>query len=150
MAQALLPMIPAGATPLTEVLSVVREGGQWTYFCGVEPVYGHPEADLASFRMFTAQLIHLGQCRPVDIIRTFGVSKNSVLRSVAKYEAGGSGSFFRRRAGRGATVLTPAVTLRAEALLAACCARCRRCQPMDCSSTCRSCPSCPATTGRCR
>ena len=119
MAQALLPMIPAGATPLTEVLSVVREGGQWTYFCGVEPVYGHPEADLASFRMFTAQLIHLGQCRPVDIIRTFGVSKNSVLRSVAKYEAGGSGSFFRRRAGRGATVLTPAVTLRAEALLAA-------------------------------
>ena len=42
-----------------------------------------------SFRMFTAQLICQGACRQVDIVRTFGVSKQSVIRSINKYRAGG-------------------------------------------------------------
>ena len=69
--------------------------------------------------MFTAQLICQGACRQVDIVRAFGVSKQSVIRSVNKYRAGGVKAFYTPRATRGATVMTPAVTAQAEQLLGA-------------------------------
>ena len=49
--------------------------------------------------MLTAQLIDQGACRQVDIVRAFGVSKNSVIRSVNTYRAGGVGAFFSPPAG---------------------------------------------------
>ena len=67
--------------------------------------------------MLTAQLICVGACRQVDIVRAFGVSKNSVIRSVNKYRAGGVKAFDTPRATRGATVMTPEVTAQAEQLL---------------------------------
>ena len=69
-----------------------------SYFCGVQPVFQHAENDRRAFRMFTAQLICQGVCRQVDIVRTFGVSKNSVIRSVNAYRTGGIGAFYARRA----------------------------------------------------
>ena len=103
MPQPLLPIIPHGATPINEIISVVREEGQWTYFCGIQPVFQHSEKDRRSFKMFTAQLCVQGACSQAQIIRTFGVSKNSVLRSVAKYRQEGIEGFYRPRKGRGAT-----------------------------------------------
>jgi len=97
----------------------VRENGQWTYFCGAYPVFQHPENDHRAFRMFTAQLICHGVCRLVDIVRTFGVSKSCVIRSVKTYRTGGVGAFYVQRATRGAAVLTPEVTAQAQPLLAA-------------------------------
>ncbi len=117
MPQALLPMIPHGATRINDLISVVREGSEWTYFCGVQPVFQHPEDDRQSFRMFTAQLCCQGACTQAQIIRTFGVSKNSVLRSVAKYRQQGIDGFYRRRRGRGSSVLTAEVIAKAETLL---------------------------------
>jgi transposase len=67
--------------------------------------------------MFTAQLICQGACRQVDIVRAFGVSKNSVIRSVHTYRAGGVNAFYAPRARRGASVLTPEVTAYAQQLL---------------------------------
>ena len=67
--------------------------------------------------MFTAQLICQGACRQVDIVRAFGVSKQSVIRSVNKYRAGGVKAFYTPRATRGATVMTPEVTAQAQQLL---------------------------------
>jgi prepilin-type processing-associated H-X9-DG protein len=67
--------------------------------------------------MFTAQLICQGVCRQVDVLRAFGVSKNSVIRSVNKYRAGGVKAFYTSRATRGASVLTPEVTAQAQQLL---------------------------------
>ena len=55
----------------------------------LSPLFQHPENDRRSFRMFTAQLICQGTCRQVEIVRAFGVSKNSVIRSVNTYRAGG-------------------------------------------------------------
>ena len=118
MPQALLPMIPHGATRISDLISVVRQDDQWTYFCGVQPVFEHPEDDRQSFRMFTAQLCCQGACTQAQIIRTFGVSKNSVLRSVAKYRQEGIDGFYRPRRGRGASVMTAEVTVQAEKLLA--------------------------------
>src|SRR5262249_5010815 len=99
--------------------SVLRENDQWTYFCGVNPVFGHAESDHRAFRMFTAQLICQGACRQVDVVRAFGVSKNSVIRSVDAYRAGSVGAFYAPRTARGASVLTPEVTVRAQQLLEA-------------------------------
>jgi hypothetical protein len=51
MPQSLLPLIPDGATPINDLVSVVRENGEWTYFLGVLPVFSHAEEDRRSFRM---------------------------------------------------------------------------------------------------
>jgi transposase len=117
--QALLPLIADGATRISNLISVVRENGQWTYFCGAHPIFQHAENDRRAFRIFTAQLICQGVCRQVDIVRIFGVSKNSVIRSVNAYRTGGIGAFYARRATRGASVLTPEITAQAQQLLGA-------------------------------
>ena len=77
----------------------------------------HAASDHRAFRMFTAQLICQGACRQVDIVRAFGVSKNSVIRSVNKYRAGGVNAFYAPRAARGASVMMPEVTVQAQQLL---------------------------------
>ena len=117
--QALLPLIAEGATRISDLISVARENDQWIYFCGAQPVFHHTETDRDSFRMFTAQLICQGACRQVDIVRAFGVSKNSLIRSVKKYRAGGVKAFYTPRATRGASVLTPEVSAQAQQLLGA-------------------------------
>ena len=118
MAQAFLPMIPPGATAINDVISVVYEQQQWTYFCGIQPVFRHSEEDRKSFRMFTAQLCVQGVCSQAQIIRTFTVTKNSVLRSVAKYREEGIDGFYRPRKGRGPSVMTDLITSHAQDLLA--------------------------------
>ena len=67
-----------------------------------------------SFRMFTAQLICQGSCQQTEIVRTFGVSANSVKRSVKKFRQQGVPGFYQPRRGRGATVLTPEVARQAQ------------------------------------
>jgi hypothetical protein len=68
--------------------------------------------------MFTAQLCCQGACTQAGIIRVFGVSKNSLLRSIAKYRQEGIDGFYRPRRGRGASVITDEVAVQAEKLLA--------------------------------
>jgi transposase len=115
--QILLPIIPHGATPINNLISVFRQDNQWTYFCGIQPVFQHPDDDLRSFRMFTAQLCCQGACTQAQIIRTFGVSKKSVLRSVARYRREGISGFYQRRRGHGPLVMTAEVTAQAQRLL---------------------------------
>jgi len=117
MCQALLPMIPAGATRINQLVSVVRKDGKWTYFCGVKPVFSHAETDRQSFRLITAQLVSQGTCKQVEIISTFGVSKNSVRRSVIKFCEGGTSAFFQKRKGRGVAVMTEEVAASGQQLL---------------------------------
>ena len=117
MPQALLPLIPDGATGINGYISVVQEHEQWTYFCGIAPVFRHAQEDRRSFRMFTAQLVCQGACRQIDILRAFGVSANSVRRSVEKYRQEGAAGFYGTRKGRRSTVLTDEVTAQAQQLL---------------------------------
>ncbi len=121
--QALLPLIPNGASSINDRISVIRDDGEWTYFCGVDPIFRHPEEDRRSFRMFTAQLVCQGACKPSDITRTFGVSINSVKRSVKKYREDGIESFYQPRKGRGPTVLTDEVIAQAQEMLSRGCSR---------------------------
>ncbi len=115
--QALLPLVPDGASSINDRISVVRENERWTYFCGVDPVFQHREEDRQSFRMFTAQLVCQGACKQSDIVRAFGVSSTSVKRSVKKYREEGVASFFQPQKRRGATVLTDDVLAQAQELL---------------------------------
>jgi transposase len=117
MPQLLLPLIPEGASQINQALSVVRENGHWTYFLGAWPIFRHEENDRRTFRMFTAQLVCQGVCKQADVIRTFGVSKNSVLRSVRKFLEEGIDGFYQSRKTRGPSVLTADVLTRAQELL---------------------------------
>ena len=117
MPQSLLPLVPDGATPICDHISVVNENDTWTYFAGVLPVFSHPRDDRNSFRMFTAQLVCNGICKQVDIVKTFGVAPVSVKRSVKQYREQGSKSFYQPRRGRGATVMTDQLIQQAQELL---------------------------------
>jgi transposase len=116
MPQALLPLIPDDATRISDLISVVRQDRKWFYFCGTQAVFQHDQDDLKSFRMFTAQLCSQGACKQVDIIKAFGVSKSSVIRSVNIYRQHGVAGFFRPRPTRGAPIITPDVVQQAEQL----------------------------------
>lgn len=116
--QTILPLVPAGATPINEILSVWREEDRWTYFIGSHPVYSHGAGDLRMFRLTAAQLIATGNCRACEIITTFGVSKSSVDRAVRRYRQGGAEAFFgHRRRHRSGTVMTPEALGRAQRML---------------------------------
>lgn len=118
MPQMQLPLIPSGTKSINSVWSVGSSEDKWTYFCGIAPVFFHNANDTRSFRMFTAQLVCSGGCKQSEIQRAFGVSKNSVGRSVARYERGGADAFFVPRKGRGGSVITAAVNARIEELFA--------------------------------
>ncbi len=69
------------------------------------------------FRFITAQLVISGACRQVDIINCFGVSKNSIIRSVNKLKNEGAEAFFKPRQGRrGGTIFTSEVLEQAQGL----------------------------------
>jgi transposase len=118
MRQLVLPMIPKGATQISNLISVWRDDQRWTYFYGTHPIYYHESKDHRMFRVVTSQLIESGACRPVDIIKTFGVSKSSVDRALKKLRTGGIEAFFKKREGKKCgTVLTKDLLEKAQSLL---------------------------------
>ena len=58
--QTLLPIIPAGATPINDRVGVFNQDGHWIYLVGMHPVYRHVAGDLRSFRLTVAQLVDSG------------------------------------------------------------------------------------------
>jgi hypothetical protein len=117
MPQVQLPLFPAGATQINESLAVECRDGQVTYFNGHLPVFTHAEDDLASFRLFTSQLVVNGSASQGDIRRAFGVPKVAVQRAVDRYRAGGSAAFFAPAKPRAGRKLTPEMLVQVQALL---------------------------------
>jgi transposase-like protein len=109
MPQLQLPLFPAGSVQLTPDLAVVCQQGEITYFYGSLPVFRHRQDDLKSFRFITSQLCVQGHVRQSELMRVFGVSKDSLKRSVKCYRQHGPGGFWRTPQRRGASVLTPEV-----------------------------------------
>lgn len=119
MPQLLLPLLSSEITYINGRVTVYQGDGQWTYFLGDYPIYSHKADDLPLFRLTTAQLIDSGACRQADIIKTFGVSKSSVIRAQKKYREEGPNAFFKQRgqSKKKGTVLTPQVLDQAQILL---------------------------------
>jgi prepilin-type processing-associated H-X9-DG protein len=115
----ILPLIPYGATKISNNLSVVYENNEWTYYHGGLPVATHAVSDTRFFKMITSSFILNGVCRNVDIVRVFNVSKSSVIRNFKKYAAHGSDAFFKNngKGERKSKVLTADKLTKAEELL---------------------------------
>jgi len=108
--QTILPLIPEGSSKISDVLYVFRNDNQWSYFLAGYPVYIHDATDQKMFRFITAQAIESGTCRQRDIIKCFGVSKSSVIRSQKKLKEGGAEAFFqKKKSNKSGTILTPSV-----------------------------------------
>ena len=117
MPQLQLPIFPSGLTAITEDFSFQQADGKVVYFHGLLPVFQHDQKDLKSFRMWTSQLIANGTVRQRDIVRAFGVPLATVKRYMKVHREQGSAGFFRLPRRRSASVLTPEVKQRAQALL---------------------------------
>ena len=117
MPQLQLPIFPDGLTSITEDLAFQRKDGKVVYFHGMLVMFQHDEKDLKSFRMFTSQLIANGTVRQGEIVQAFGVPLATVKRYMKVHREKGTEGFFQARRRRSASVLTPEVKQRAQALL---------------------------------
>jgi hypothetical protein len=117
MPQLQLPFFPAGLTPITNDIGFHRQDGKVVYFHGHLPVFSHAVDDLKSFRLFSSQLLDQGTVRQADVVRAFDVPLVTVKRYLKLYRHQGAAGFFRPPRRRGAGVLTPEVSSRAQALL---------------------------------
>jgi transposase len=103
MPQVQLPIFPAGSVEINQYLACRVEGEQVVYYNGHLPVFTHAQSDLASFRMFTSQLIVQGSATQGDIIKAFGVPLITIKRGTKLFRERGSAGFFvpkARRQGR--------------------------------------------------
>ena len=78
MPQTLLPVFPAEATPVNELISFCKREGTVYYFHGCLPVFSHAESDLKSFRLFASQLVVNGSCTQAELVRAFGIRSISM------------------------------------------------------------------------
>src|SRR5262245_5583991 len=73
MPQVQLPIFPAGSVEINRDLACRTDGDQVVYFNGHLPVFTHAKDDLASFRLFTSQLIVQGSATQGHVAKAFGV-----------------------------------------------------------------------------
>ena len=118
MQQLILPLIPHGTTIINGQVSVDNRNDEWFYFLGGIPIYSHQGDNKKLFRLHTSQLINAGSCRSIDIIKTFGVSKSCVMRSLRQLREQGAESFFEPRPSRkGGPIFTLEVLQQAQQYL---------------------------------
>ena len=112
-----LPIFPDRVTHITAEIAFHRDAGKVYYFSGHLPVFVHEERDLATFRMFTSQLVINGNATQAQISRTFGVPLVTVKRYVKLYRQGGVHAFFAPQKRRTGHKLTAEVRQHAQTLL---------------------------------
>jgi transposase-like protein len=117
MPQLQLPVFPAGTTAINAELAFERREELVVYFHGHLPVFTHGRKDLASFRLFTTQLIVNGTASQGEIVKAFGVPLTTVKRGCRLYRERGAGAFFKPPARRQGHRLTPEKLAAAQALL---------------------------------
>jgi len=115
MPQCQLPLFPVGVTNITPEIAYEKREGSVYYFNGHLPVFSHAEADLATFRLFTSQLIINGTATQVEIARAFGVPLVTLKRYVKLYRTQGPKGFYAPRRARSASKLTAAVCAQVQA-----------------------------------
>jgi hypothetical protein len=118
MPQVQLPMFPAGSVEINRDLACRTEGERVVYFNGHLPVFFHHPEDLASFRMFTSQLIVQGSATQGHVARAFGVPLVSIKRATQLYRTQGPAGFFVPKARREGSKLTAVKLAEARGLIA--------------------------------
>ncbi len=117
MPQVQLPIFPAGSVEINHDLACRTEGDQVIYYNGHMPVFIHAKNDLASFRLFTSQLIIQGSATQGHIAKAFGVPLVAIKRATKLYRERGSAGFFVPKARREGSKLNAQKLEQARALL---------------------------------
>jgi transposase-like protein len=117
MPQVQLPIFPQGVTHISSEIAFQYEDGKVCYFNGHLPVFIHDQADLATFRMFSSQLVINGNATQAQIARAFGVPLVTVKRYVKLYRQEGTAAFYVPAKQRSASKLSPQVCQQVQALL---------------------------------
>ena len=100
MPQVQLPIFPAGSVEINSDLACHCEGTQVIYYNGHLPVFTHDKSDLASFRLFTSQLIVQGSATQGHVAKAFGVPLVAIKRATKLYRERGPAGFFVPKARR--------------------------------------------------
>ena len=117
MPQIQLPIFPSGSVEINTQLGCRVEGDTVSYYNGFLPVFMHAKDDLASFRMFTGQLIVQGSTTQGQIAKAFGVPLVSIKRSTKLFRTQGAKGFFVPKARREGSKLTEEKLAQARLLL---------------------------------
>ena len=117
MPQVQLPIFPAGSVEINRDLACCTEGEQVIYYNGHLPVFTHAKNDLASFRLFTSQLIVQGSATQGHIAKAFGVPLVAIKRASKLYRQRGAAGFFVPKARREGSKLNTEKLEQARALL---------------------------------
>jgi transposase len=117
MPQVQLPVFPCGSVEINQSLACRCEEDQVIYYNGHLPVFAHAKRDLASFRLFTSQLIVQGSATQGDVAKAFGVPLVSIKRATKLYRERGPAGFFVPKARRQGTKLTEKKLEEARVLL---------------------------------
>ena len=117
MPQVQLPIFPQGVTHISSEVAFQCQDGKVCYFNGHLPVFIHDQEDLATFRMFSSQLVINGNATQAQIARAFGVPLVTVKRYVKLYRQGGAAAFYVGPKQRSASKLNPEVCQQVQALL---------------------------------
>ena len=112
MPQVQLPIFPAGVTHINSEVAFEERDGKVYYFNGHLPVFVHEKSALATFRLFSTQLVINGNATQAEISRAFGVPLVTVKRYVKLYREAGAGAFFAPAKKRSASKLTEQVCQR--------------------------------------
>jgi len=105
MPQIQLPIFPAGSVEINRDLACRTEAEQVVYYNGHLPVFTHAKSDLASFRLFTGQLILQGSATQGQVAKAFGVPLVAIKRATKVYRHRGAAGFFVPKARRQGTKL---------------------------------------------
>ena len=89
-----LPIFHRSVRLITPSLGFFEQDGIVTYLHYGAPIYSHVSSDLRSFRFITAKFADQGLCKGTEIVRAFGVSIDSVRRSLRKLRSEGEVGFF--------------------------------------------------------
>ena len=117
MPQVQLPIFPAGVTHINSEVAFEERDGKVYYFNGHLPVFVHEKGALATFRLFSTQLVINGNATQAEISRAFGVPLVTVKRYVKLYREAGAGAFFAPAKKRSASKLSAEVCHQAQGLL---------------------------------
>jgi len=92
--QLLLPIFPKETKMVNSILGVFTKDGLIYYLLSGMPIHTHSNDDLESFRWITAKLVVQKLCKQSEIARCFGVSEDSVYKSVKRLREKGESGFF--------------------------------------------------------
>lgn len=107
--QLMLPMFSSDMKLISQLIAVKQVDEMVYYFMNGVPIRTHYKEDLRAFRCFTASLVCNHLCKQTEIQQCFGVSCDSVARSVKLYREKGDAGFYEQDGKYGKSGRTPKI-----------------------------------------